>query len=113
MFCRWLSRTLVMNLREAFDVPVPTIVLAEGEFGKTGGKTANGVVLHSEVFDAQVVIDSTTAGKSPSEVLGRDDAPAVPIVESMNEALCERVASTIPVVDARDGPGPDRTDRNR
>jgi uncharacterized NAD-dependent epimerase/dehydratase family protein len=75
-----------MNLRDAFDVPVSTIVLAEGEFGETGGKTANGVVMHSEVFEAAAVIDSTQAGRSPREVLGRD-APDVPIVESMDDAL--------------------------
>lgn len=26
-----------MNLSDLFDVPVPAIVLAEGEFGNTGG----------------------------------------------------------------------------
>lgn len=76
-----------MNIREEFDVPVPAIVLAEGEFGATGGKTANGVVIHSEIFDARVVVDSTTAGRSSSDVLGTDDAPSVPIVASMKAAL--------------------------
>lgn len=78
-----------MNLRREFDVPVPAIVLAEGEFGATGGKTANGVVVHSEIFDARVVVDSTTAGRSPSDVLGTDDVPSVPIVASMKEAIDE------------------------
>lgn len=77
----------MLKLREAFEPPVPTVVLAEGEFGRIGGKTANGVVLHSEIFDAQVVVDSETAGESPRTVLGRDDAPEIPIVESVSEAL--------------------------
>lgn len=76
-----------MTLRDAFDPPVPTIVLAEGEFGTPEGKTANGVVLHSEVFDARAVVDTGTAGRDPSAVLGRPDAPDVPIVDSVAAAL--------------------------
>lgn len=76
-----------MNLRESFDVPVPTIVLAEGEFGETGGKTANGVVMHSEVFDAAAVVDSETVGRSPTDVLGKPGVPDVPIVGSVRDAL--------------------------
>lgn len=76
-----------MNLRESFDVPVPTIVLAEGEFGKLGGKTANGVVMHSEIFDVQAIVDSETAGQSPATVLGKSNTPDIPIVESVTDAL--------------------------
>jgi uncharacterized NAD-dependent epimerase/dehydratase family protein len=75
-----------MNLRDSFDAPVPTVVLAEGEFGTPGGKTANGVVMHSELFDARVVVDSERAGESSVEVLGKPGAPDVPIVESVEEA---------------------------
>ena len=76
-----------MNLRESFDTPVPTVVLAEGEFGKTGGKTSNGVVMHSEVFEAEAVVDSESAGREPADVLQRPDAPSIPIVESVTDAL--------------------------
>jgi len=76
-----------MNLRDVFNVPVPAAVLAEGEFGETGGKTANGVVMHSEVFDARVVVDTETAGQMPAEVLENPDAPDIPIVESVTDAL--------------------------
>ncbi|MFB6201770.1 MAG: DUF1611 domain-containing protein [Halorhabdus sp.] len=76
-----------MNLRESFDAPAPAIILAEGEFGKTGGKTSNGVVIHSELFDARAVVDSETAGQSPADVLRRQDAPEIPIVASISEAL--------------------------
>jgi uncharacterized NAD-dependent epimerase/dehydratase family protein len=76
-----------MNLRDAFDPPVPTVVLAEGEFGETGGKTANGVVLHSELFEPRAVVDSESAGRTPADVLGTPDAPDVPIVESTAAAL--------------------------
>ncbi|WP_267640197.1 DUF1611 domain-containing protein [Haloarchaeobius amylolyticus] len=76
-----------MDLRSDFDVPAPAIVLAEGEFGTPHGKTANGVVMHSELFDARVVVDSTRAGQQTGEVLGRDDVPEVPIVASVEDAL--------------------------
>ena len=76
-----------MNLRNTFNVPVPTVVLAEGQFGKTGGKTANGVVMHSEVFDARAIVDSETSGKRSSDVLEKPDAPDIPIVDSVADAL--------------------------
>jgi len=76
-----------MNLRDAFDAPAPALVLAEGAFGTMDGKTANGVVMHSELFDAQAVIDSTHAGEAASEVLGRANVTDVPIVSSTEDAL--------------------------
>jgi len=78
-----------MDLRTNFAENTPAIVLAEGEFGATGGKTANGVVLYSELFDARVIVDSTTAGKTADEVLERPEAPTVPVVASMDEAIQE------------------------
>jgi uncharacterized NAD-dependent epimerase/dehydratase family protein len=76
-----------MDLRGAFDAPVPTVVLAEGEFGEPGGKTANGVVMHSDLFDARVVVDSTNAGATADEVLDRAEVPGIPVVASMDEAI--------------------------
>ncbi|WP_435197210.1 DUF1611 domain-containing protein [Natronomonas sp. EA1] len=76
-----------MDLRSAFDVPAPAIVLAEGEFGTPHGKTANGVVLHSELFDARAVVDSTTAGRTASDCLERPDVPEISVVESTARAL--------------------------
>jgi len=76
-----------MRLKKAFDPPVPAIVLAEGEFGDPGGKTANGVVMHSELFNIRVVIDSETAGETARDVLEKPDAPTIPVVSSLDEAL--------------------------
>ncbi len=76
-----------MDLRGAFDPPTPAIVLAEGEFGRTGGKTANGVVMHSELFDARVVVDSDRAGETAASVLDRPDVEPIPVVDTMTEAL--------------------------
>lgn len=87
-----------MNLRDAFDVPVPAIILAEGEFGETGGKTANGVVMHSEVFDTRAIVDTETAERTPADVLANPDAPEVPIVESVEAALDEAPEATALVI---------------
>ncbi len=76
-----------MRLREAFEPPVPAIVLAEGAFGEIEGKTANGVVLHGDLFEPRAVIDSSQVGESPATVLGRPDAPEVPIVADIDAAL--------------------------
>ncbi|WP_266074870.1 DUF1611 domain-containing protein [Haladaptatus caseinilyticus] len=76
-----------MNLRDAFDAPASAIVLAEGAFGTMDGKTANGVVMHSELFDAKAVVDSTHAGEDAGDVLGRDDVENVPIVTSTEKAI--------------------------
>jgi uncharacterized NAD-dependent epimerase/dehydratase family protein len=76
-----------MDLRSAFDPPVPAVILAEGEFGRPGGKTANGVVTHSELFDARAVVDSTRAGRRAGEVLDHPGTETVPVVESVEEAL--------------------------
>jgi uncharacterized NAD-dependent epimerase/dehydratase family protein len=77
---------LGMDLRNEFSVPAPVVVLAEGEFGTPHAKTANGVVMHSELFDVRAVVDSTRAGRSASEVLDRP-VPEIPVVESTDEAL--------------------------
>jgi len=86
-----------MNLRDQFEAPAPAIVLAEGEFGATGGKTAHGVVLHSEVFDARVVVDSTNAGRTADEVLDDPGAPVVPVVDTVEAAL-ERAPDAVALV---------------
>jgi uncharacterized NAD-dependent epimerase/dehydratase family protein len=79
----------VMNLRAHFDPPAPAVVLAEGAFGTPQGKTANGVVMHGDLFDARAVVDSTTAGETAATVLGRDDEglSSVPVVDSVSAAL--------------------------
>lgn len=76
-----------MDLYSTFEPNTPAIILAEGEFGTTEGKTANGVVMHSELFDARIVIDSTRAERRSGEVLGRDDVPDIPIVDDIEAAL--------------------------
>ena len=76
-----------MNFYSTFDSGTPAIVLAEGAFGTPSGKTAHGVVMHGELFDARVVVDSTCAGTTADAVLGPESAPDVAIVDSIRSAL--------------------------
>lgn len=76
-----------MDLRSEFSSSVPAIVLAEGEFGQPGGKTANGVVMHSELFDVQAVVDSERAGSMAGDILEYAEVSEIPIVEDVPTAL--------------------------
>lgn len=62
------------------------IVLCEGNFGKYIGKTANGLVRHSERFEILGIIDSTNAGKMAHEVV-EGAKEGIPIFGSLMDAL--------------------------
>jgi len=74
------------NLRSN-DAGTPTaLVYCEGNFGFPDGKTANGLVRHSEKYEILSVIDSTQAGRDAGEVL--DGLPnTIPILRDLNAAL--------------------------
>ncbi len=62
------------------------LVLCEGAFGKSLGKTANGLVRRSRRYAIVGVLDSTQAGRDAGEVL--DGRPAgIPIFASLKDAL--------------------------
>ena len=62
------------------------IVYCEANFGEVDGKTANGLVRHSEKYDIVAVIDSHQAGLDSGIVL--DDEPnAIPICFDLEAAL--------------------------
>ncbi|WP_339716852.1 DUF1611 domain-containing protein [uncultured Sneathiella sp.] len=62
------------------------IVYCEGNFGAIDGKTANGLVRHSEKYEILSVIDSEKAGLDSGAALG--DAPnGIPICRDLTEAL--------------------------
>ena len=64
------------------------IVYCEANFGDVDGKTANGLVRHSERYDIVAVIDSHKAGLDSGDVL--DDKPnAIPICFDLEAALAE------------------------
>jgi uncharacterized NAD-dependent epimerase/dehydratase family protein len=78
-----------MHLTEQYDRPVAAIVFAEGAFGETAGKTANGVVAHSTLFEVGAVVDSTNAGRPAGDLLDAETADETPVVPSVEAALEE------------------------
>ena len=62
------------------------VIYCEGQFGEQDGKTANGLVRHSEKYDVLSVIDSRRAGEDAGAVL--DAVPnGIPVLASLPEAL--------------------------
>lgn len=73
---------------EAFALPVGStaVVYCEGQFGEQDGKTANGLVRHSEKYDVLSVIDSRRAGLDAGSFL--DGTPnGIPVVADLADAL--------------------------
>jgi uncharacterized NAD-dependent epimerase/dehydratase family protein len=68
------------------EEPPTAVVYCEGNFGATDGKTANGLVRHSERFRVASVIDSVHAGADAGEVLG-DPRNGIPVVADLDAAL--------------------------
>ena len=63
-----------------------SIVYCEGQFGEQDGKTANGLVRHSERYDVLSVIDSRHAGADAGTLL--DGAPnGIPVLADLAEAV--------------------------
>lgn len=62
------------------------IVYCEGQFGEQDGKTANGLVRHSEKYEILSVIDSLQAGKDSGVHLD-DAANGIPVLASLEDAL--------------------------
>lgn len=62
------------------------IVYCEANFGAIDGKTANGLVRHSERYEILSVIDSEKAGRDAGEVLG-EPANGIPVWASLDEAI--------------------------
>jgi len=62
------------------------VVYCEANFGSMDGKTANGLVRHSETYQILSVIDSEQAGQDSGQVLD-DAANGIPICRDLSEAL--------------------------
>jgi len=69
------------------------VVYCEANFGAVDGKTANGLVRHSERYEILSVIDSEKAGLDAGMVLG-EDPNGVPICRDLAEALA--CSGTVP-----------------
>ena len=69
------------------------IVYCEGQFGAIDGKTANGLIRHSEKYDVLSVIDSDQAGFDTGSIL--DGVPnGIPVCRDLADSL--RQAETVP-----------------
>lgn len=69
------------------------IVYCEANFGAIDGKTANGLVRHSEKYKILSVIDSEKAGLDSGMVLG-EEPNAIPICRDLADSLAQ--AGTVP-----------------
>lgn len=77
------------TLLERAQVKLETaIVYCEGHFGGIDGKTANGLVRHSEKYEIISVIDSQKSGEDAGEIL--DGVPnGIPVYNSLGESLAK------------------------
>jgi uncharacterized NAD-dependent epimerase/dehydratase family protein len=62
------------------------VIYCEGQFGEQDGKTANGLIRHSEKYDVLSVIDSRRAGQDAGQHLD-GKANGIPVLASLAEAL--------------------------
>ena len=68
------------------------VAYCEGNFGGIDGKTANGLVRHSEKYEILSVIDSEKAGLDAGVVLG-DGATGIPVLRDLADALAHAGAT--------------------
>ncbi|MCV3274163.1 DUF1611 domain-containing protein [Roseobacter sinensis] len=72
---------------DILNIEAPTaIVYCEGNFGRIDGKTANGLVRHSQAYRILSVIDSTCAKRDSGQVLD-NVSNGVPILEDIEAAV--------------------------
>jgi uncharacterized NAD-dependent epimerase/dehydratase family protein len=64
------------------------LVYCENQFGLVDGKTAAGLVRHSETYTIVGVLDSSLAGKDAGEELG-DKKSDIPIFSNLHDALSQ------------------------
>src|SRR5437867_8582951 len=70
------------------------VILCDGYFGQSTGKTANGLVRYSKRYEIVGVIDHTKAGRDAGEVL--DGKPnGVPIVADLKQAIAQCRPETV------------------
>ena len=78
------SQTAVAD--DSGSIRATAVVYCEGNLGAIDGKTANGLVRHSEKYEILSVIDSAKAGLDAGEVL--DDVPnGIPVCVGLDDAI--------------------------
>lgn len=75
------------------DPSATAVVYCEANFGGIDGKTANGLVRHSERYEILSVIDSEHAGLDAGVVLG-DKPNAIPVYRDLGDAVAH--AGSVP-----------------
>lgn len=80
-----LAELPVLPRRQRKKAPT-AVVYCEANFGAVDGKTANGLVRHSELYEIVSVIDSKKAGLDSGIVLG-DRPNGIPICRDLDDAL--------------------------
>ena len=81
------AQMLLPSRRHRKEKRVPTaVVYCEANFGAIDGKTANGLVRHSELYEIVSVIDSEKAGLDAGVALG-DGPNDIPICRDLADAL--------------------------
>ena len=75
-----------MPLTSSYEKPLTAIVYCEGNFAALDGKTANGLVRHSEKYKILSVIDSDKSGLDSGLVLD-EKINHIPICRDLTDAL--------------------------
>jgi uncharacterized NAD-dependent epimerase/dehydratase family protein len=87
-----LADTSVISKQHDAERDCPTaLVYCEANFAALDGKTANGLVRHSEKYKIMAVIDSQKSGQDAGDVL--DNRPnGIPICHDLADAICHAEA---------------------
>jgi len=87
------SSSVQMRATEERPRAATAVVYCEGNFGEIDGKTANGLIRHSEKYEILSVIDSQKAGLDTGMVL--DNRPnAIPVCRDLAASLAQ--AESVP-----------------
>lgn len=70
------------------------IVLAHGLIGTVRGKTANGLIMHSTIFNVVALVDKNAVGKDTSEIC-KGVSLKVPIYSDVKSALNNHIAKAL------------------
>jgi uncharacterized NAD-dependent epimerase/dehydratase family protein len=81
-----MSASSPVPMSASLPVGSTAVIYCEGQFGEQDGKTANGLVRHSEKYEVLSVIDSTQAGKDAGRLLD-GTANGIPVLATLAEAL--------------------------
>ena len=81
-----LDRAPLRQAPDATKTGGTAVVYCEANFGLMDGKTANGLVRHSERYQIVAVIDSTLVGRDAGEALG-DARKNIPVCADLTDAI--------------------------